>query len=181
MAAGEILPVEVLIDVGAGQQREPRRAAHVVVAGELAGLEDHLEVRAPARLLDRRDLVVHLAVAAGEERAAVDHHVDLGAPASTASAVSASFTSREDRPDGNAVATAATPTAAAPQRLDGDAREVGVDADRRDRRHVGVLGIGTAGLRAQRGDLARGVGALERRQVDHRDRQVDAPGACWPP
>ena len=32
------------------------------------------------------------------------------APASTASAVSASFTSREDRPDGNAVATAATAT-----------------------------------------------------------------------
>ena len=32
------------------------------------------------------------------------------APASTASAVSTSFTSREDRPDGNAVATAATAT-----------------------------------------------------------------------
>ena len=57
--------------------REQRRAAHVVVRAELAGLEDHLQVRGADGLLHLHDLVVDLRVAAGEERAAVDHHVDL--------------------------------------------------------------------------------------------------------
>src|SRR5207247_11204895 len=57
---------------------EQRRAADVVVGAELAGLKDDFEVRAArANLFDADDLVVDLGVAAGEERAAVDDHVDL--------------------------------------------------------------------------------------------------------
>ena len=66
-----------LDEVGAGGHREQRRAAHVVVRAELADLEDHLQVRVAAGLLHVHDLVEDLRVAAGEERAAVDHHVDL--------------------------------------------------------------------------------------------------------
>src|SRR5204862_214555 len=42
-----------------------------------ARLEDRLQVRVAARFLDAHDLVVDLRVPAGEERAAVDHNVDL--------------------------------------------------------------------------------------------------------
>ena len=66
-----------LDEVGAGRDREQRGAADVVVGAELAGLEDHLQMRGAARLLDPDDLVDDLRVAAGEEGAAVDHHVDL--------------------------------------------------------------------------------------------------------
>ena len=52
-------------------------AADIVVGHQFAGLEDHLEVRIAARRLHCDDLVVDLRVAAGEEGAAVDHHVDL--------------------------------------------------------------------------------------------------------
>ena len=55
-----------------------RRAADVVVGLQLAGLEDHLEVRRrPQASRDRDDLLEDLQVAAGQERAPVDDHVDL--------------------------------------------------------------------------------------------------------
>ena len=63
-----------------GGHREHRRPAHVVEGPELAGLEDHLEVRVPAGLADRDDLLEHRRVVAGEECAAVDDHVDLVGP-----------------------------------------------------------------------------------------------------
>ena len=66
-----------LDEVGARGHREDRRPANVVVRPELADLEDHLQMRWAGCLLHADDLVVDLRVAAGEERAAVDHHVDL--------------------------------------------------------------------------------------------------------
>src|SRR5690606_19767608 len=51
--------------------------AYVVVRRELTGLQDHLQVHTSAGLFDGDDLVEDGAVAAGEEGAAVDHHVDL--------------------------------------------------------------------------------------------------------
>src|SRR6266849_1273467 len=66
-----------LDEVGARGHREDARPAHVVVRAELTRLEDHLEVRGPACLLDGDDLLVDLLVVAGEKRAAVDHHVHL--------------------------------------------------------------------------------------------------------
>ena len=53
------------------------KSAPASSASQLAGLQDHLEVRRPARRLDRDDLLVDLKVASGQERAPVDDHVDL--------------------------------------------------------------------------------------------------------
>jgi hypothetical protein len=77
VAADGIFPVDVLMKSVARGHRQQRRATHVVVRAELAGLEDHLEVRLPDGLLHLDDLVVDLRVPAGEEGAAVDDHVDL--------------------------------------------------------------------------------------------------------
>src|SRR3954469_6573956 len=66
-----------LDEARAGQHRQPGRPPDVVVGDELAGLQDHLEVRVAGGLADRGDLVEDEAVPAGEEGAAVDHHVDL--------------------------------------------------------------------------------------------------------
>ena len=93
--------------VPAGQQRQPGRAADVVQRGQLAGLQDHLEVRAAAGLPDRDDLLVHLQVAAGRNAPRSMTMSISSAPASTASRTSASLTARLARPDGNAVATLA--------------------------------------------------------------------------
>ena len=81
VAAGCTLPVEVLMK-WAPASIPSQGAADVVVGLQLAGLEDHLEVgagsiRPGARFADRDDLVVHPLVVPGQERAPVDHHVDL--------------------------------------------------------------------------------------------------------
>ena len=77
VAAGDTLPCRGLDEVTAGQHGQPGRAPDVVVRPELARLQDHLQVCVAAGLLHLDDLVVDLRVAAGEESAAVDHHVDL--------------------------------------------------------------------------------------------------------
>ena len=76
VAACGSFPVEVLMK-SAPAAIASRSAADVVVRAELAHFEDHLQVGVAAGLLDLHDLVVHLGVAAGEECAAVDHHVHL--------------------------------------------------------------------------------------------------------
>ena len=60
-----------------GLHRDHRGVADVVVGAELGRLQDHLEVRVAAVLLDRDDLLHHAGVVAGQERLARDHHVDL--------------------------------------------------------------------------------------------------------
>ena len=99
------------------------------------------------------------------------------APLATASLTSASLTARLARPLGNAVATAATWMPVPTERLAGHAGEVAVDADGGDRRAGRVARVGAAcALAASAADLAGGVGSLQRREVDHRDREVDGPG-----
>ena len=44
VAAGPTLPVDVLMKSAPASHRQPRRPPHVVERGQLAGLEDHLEV-----------------------------------------------------------------------------------------------------------------------------------------
>ena len=95
------------------------------------------------------------------------------APASTASAVSASLTGIDDAPRRERRGHRRDDDAGTLEPLDGDAREIGVDADRCDRRDLGVVGVGPHGLRAQRADLAGRVRALQRGQVDHGDGHVD--------
>ena len=139
VAALGSLPVDVLMKSAPAAIASSDGAAHVVVGAELAGLEDHLEVRVAARLLHAHDLVVDLRVAAGEERAAVDHHVDLvGAeldgPAHVVELHARAATGRT----GSAVATEATLTPVPREPLDRDRDEVRVDADGGDRRDVPV-------------------------------------------
>ena len=116
-----------------------------------------------------------LRVAAGEERAAVDHHVDLvrAEPRPTAR-TSASFTSSGDWPDGKAVATDATFTLDPAQPLPRGRHEVRVDADApRPTGSSASVGSGRTAFDAERSDLARRVGALERRQIHHPDRELE--------
>ena len=161
-----------LDEVGAGGHREQRRAADVVVRAELAGLEDHLQVRGAAGLLHLDDLVVDLGVAAGEERAAVDHHVDLvGAERNRLTHIreldrERRLAGRERGRDRSHLHAGSVEP-----RLRGR-DEIRIDADRRDRRDRRVDRVGPHRLRAERGDLAGRVGALERRQVHHPDGEV---------
>ena len=129
-----------------------------------------------ARLLDRRDLLEHRLEAAGQERAAVDHHVDLvGAGLHGQPGVgqldlergAARGERRGDRGD---------PDPGALQLLLGHGGHVRVHAYRGGGGAVRVGRIGPARLEAERTHLAWGVRALQRRQVDHPDGQVDARG-----
>ena len=173
MAAGIDLPGRRLHEVGAAGDGEERRAAHVVVRPELAGLEDHLQVRVAARLFHPHDLVVDLRVTTGEERAAVDHHVDLvGAELDRAADVRhldvrrvlAGREARRHRGDAHARAL---------ETLARRRHEVRVHADRGAARDRRVARVRPHRLRAERGDLARRVGALERRQVGRADRELE--------
>ena len=94
------------------------------------------------------------------------------APVATASSASRSFTSREACPLGNAVVTAAAltpvPSSDAPRRS--------APGTRRQRRTTGSLASWVPGRPPWRTGCGpcRRVGALERGQVRHRDRQPDA-------
>ena len=67
-----------LDEVAAGEQGEPGRAAHVVERRKLCCFEDDFQMSAAAGLLGGDDLVEDLQVMPGQERPAIDHHVDLG-------------------------------------------------------------------------------------------------------
>ncbi len=66
-----------LDEIGAGLHRQHRRVPHMVVGAELRRLEDHLQVRVAAGLLDPLDLAHHPDIVTREERLTRDHHVDL--------------------------------------------------------------------------------------------------------
>ncbi len=178
VAAGWILPVEVLMKCAAGHHRQPAGAADVVVGLQLAGLEDHLEmrtgtVRADTGLAHGHDLLVHLEVAPGEERAPVDHHVDLvgtgldGVGGVGQLDVQCGTSARERCGDRGDMDTARA------EGLLGHRDHVGVHAHG-GRRGTGRVGrIGAHRLGRQRPDLARSVHALEGGEVDHPDREVD--------
>ena len=149
--------------------------ADVVVAAQLGGLEDHLQVGVAAGLAHAHDLLLHAGVVAGQERLARDHHVDL-------------VRARGDRVLGVAqldVQAAPGPTGSrspprrscTPVPASARARDAGerrVHADGRAGRDLGHVRGRADGLRAEVADLARRVGALERREVEHRDGQADA-------
>ena len=83
--------------------------------------------------------------------------------------------SRKVAPDGKPVATLATLTFE-PRRASFASADVsGVDAHRGDGRDGRVARLRTHRLDAHRPDLARRVLPLERRQVHHRDRELERP------
>ena len=103
--------------------------------------------RPAAGRLDAHDVVEHLAVPAGEEGSAVDHHVDLGGAGIDRHLVSASlppdWIGRRGKPW-----PPSDLDARAGKRLDGDRHHVGIDADRRRRGVSGLSGSGCRALRA---------------------------------
>src|SRR2546421_6498835 len=163
-----------LDEVGAAGDGEQRRASDVVVRSQLSGLDDDLEVRAPrADLLHADDLVVHLRIAARQESATVDDHVDLvrsrvdDLTRLEQLHLKRGLPGRERRRDrGDLHARALGP-------LDRVRHEIRVDADRRDRRDVRVGGVGPDALRRERCDLTRRVGALEGREVHDANGEVE--------
>src|SRR5262245_39913453 len=160
-----------LDEVSAGQHREPRRAPDVVIGGQLTGLEDDLEVRRATRLLDGDDLVVHLRVTAGQERATVDDHVDLIRAGRDRVGRVGELDAERNLPGRERCGDAGYVDTRSGNVRNGGRNHGRVHADRRHRRRrvVGVARRGKAGqriwmprLRAQRAHLAVGVSALER-------------------
>ena len=125
-----------------------------------------------ARLLHRDDLVEDLAERP-ERYAPRSITMSISsAPASTASATSSNFTFSEARPEGKAVATEATLTGEPPQNARARVPP-GRDRRRRRRRCGTSLSAGRADAPWCRAtSLAQGVRALERREIDHGDGQI---------
>lgn len=124
--------------------------------------------------LDLHDLVEDLAMATGEEGAAVDHHVHLARSRRHRAARVGEFVRERGAPRGNAVATDATATGLPRSAVDGDLDEIGIDADGRAGRQFGMTREGAPGLAAERPHLARRVHSLERREIGHRDDHLEA-------
>ena len=130
-------------------------------------------MRLAADLLHAPHLVVDLRVVAGEEGAAVDDHVDLvGAELGDAGGLLDLQLGRH-LPGGERGRDRGDLDAAPAHPLERVRDEVRVDAHGGHGRHRQVGGVGAHRLRAERGDLARRVGALERRQVHHPDGEVE--------
>jgi len=131
-------------------------------------------VAIPDRRLDGFYLVGHLSVAAGQERATIDHHVDLvGDLGHLARLLNLELgrdlaTGKARRDRGHQDGTAAQ-----------QGGRVGchgwIDADRRHRRDHWVPRVGALRLGAQHGDASLGVRALQSGQVGAPDGQVERP------
>ena len=167
------MPVEVLMKSApaAIASNEARRTLSYVPSSPVSRITFRWVVA--AGLLHPHDLVVDLRVAAGEERAAVDHHVDfvgtvLDHPAHLLELrLERRLARRERGRDGRDL------DAAAAQAFDRRWDEVRIDAERGDRGDAGVGWVGPDRLRGERRNLAGRVGAFERRQVGHPDGQLE--------
>src|SRR3989442_909312 len=78
-------------------------------------------------------------------------------------------------PTARPVAFSKSRTASSMTSLLGVGDQSRIDAQRRDRRDRGITRLGMDRLRREAPDLARGVAALEGRQIDHPDREVEGP------
>ena len=124
---------------------------------------------------DGGDLVEDLLVVPGEEGAAVDHHVHLVGAGRDRVLHVGQLDVQAGPAAGERGGDAGHVHAAALQFGRRDVGQVRVHADGGDHRRGRVGGVGALGLGAQRADLARRVLALQRGQVDHRDRGVERP------
>ena len=179
VAAGLTLPVEVLMKSApaSSASTEARRTLSSVASSPVSRMTFRCAVPQAARVATISSK--HLPVAPGEERAAVDHHVDLVRAGLDRVAHVGELgrercaARRERRRDARDVHAASR---AAPRPRPRRGR------DRRTRRRPAGVGrvarIGPHRLRAQRAHLAGRVRALERGQVDHADRRCRAPRPC---
>ncbi len=134
-----------------------------------------LRCASPDGLLDLDDLLEDGGVVAGEERSAVDDHVDLVGARLDRGTRLGQLDVAERLAAGEPGRDAGDLHAAPLERLFGLRDQGRVDADRRDGRDGGITGLGVHPLDAQRPDLARRVLPLEGRQVHHPDREVERP------
>jgi len=165
-----------LDEVAAAEHAEPRRAPDIVIGAELAGLQDDLEMGRAAGLLDGDDLVVDLHIAAGQERAPVDHHVDLVGAGGDRGLGVVQLDRERGLPGREGGGHAGDVHAGAGQLFGGGGDHRRVDADGGDRRAVWGGGVRPLCLGTQCSDLARGVGTFEGGEVDHADREIDRVG-----
>ena len=163
-----------LDEVRACKQREPGGAAYIVVRRPARRSPRSPSAAPAARLFDSNDLIEDAPIAArpGTRRRSITMSIS-SAPPSTAILVSASLTSRLERPDGKAVATDATLTPEPFSSVDRSRHHVGVDADRCGARCLGIVRIGQHRLAGQIAHLSGRISAFQGREIDHRDRQVD--------
>ena len=161
VAAGVILPVLVLMKSPPASIAS-HDARRTLSCRELPSLEDDLEMRAllagasGAGFLHRDDLIEHLAVPAGQEGAAVDHHVDLvGSGDGVASVLHPDLEARPAAWEGCRDTGDLDPARSQCllRRLD----KVRVDADRPPPAGRWVGRVGSERFRAERLDLARRV------------------------
>lgn len=132
-------------------------------------------MRRSARRLDGPDLIEHLAVATGEERTPVDHHVHLARARPDREFHVGELHLPRGAPRGERRGHGRDTDSGTRQRLDRRRGQIRVHAHRGDRWCLRAVRVGATGLGAQCADLALGVGAFERGEVDHPDRGVDRP------
>jgi len=142
---------------------------------EFAGFEDDLEVSGAAGFLHGGDFVENADVIAGEERAAVDDHVDLvGAIGDgTAGFLKARAkrilsTRKAGRHTGDADGGVLT------EKLSRPSDHIRINTDCGARRHFGFGFHGLSRLATERGDLVGGVFAFEVGEVHHSHRHFQA-------
>src|SRR6266498_4707088 len=169
------LPRGALDEVAAGRHRQDRGASDLIVGAELGHFQDRLQVGIPAGFLRRRDLLEGLAVPAGQERRAIQDDVDLVRSHGHRVPDLRQTTLEGSQAAGEGAGHAGHVYPCFLQPAHGYGNELRVETHRGHGRGRGVGRIGVNGLCAHGHDLARGVLALQRRQVHAADRQVERP------
>ena len=174
VAAGRDFAGRGLDEIAAGAHPDFAREADVVVSLQLAGFENHFQMRVAARFLHRGDFVEDSVVIAGQKNAAIDHHVDLIRAVARRAAhffelqIERHQTGRKrgrDRGDFHAGIA---------EKFLRDLHQIWINANRRAGRHLVARIDRLHRLAAEKGDFAGRVFSFQRRQVHHRDRELEA-------
>ena len=132
-------------------------------------------MRRAASLLDSDDLVINPLVVPGEERSAVDDHVDLVRTGVHRLLRLGDLDRREALARGKRRRHRGDADRAAAQRLHAVGDAQGVDADSGDRRYGRVARLGPHGFGAHRGHLPGRVRSFEGGQIHAADGEVERP------
>ena len=164
-----------LDEVCAGGHREHARLTNAVVGAELAGLEDHLQVR---RRRPRAPRAARRRPARTDRRGTATSSSTMSiscAPVSATSRISCRRASSGPRPLGDPTGDARDLHPGPHEMLQRDGDELRIEAHSRDGRDRRVERVGSDGLGADRHDLADRVAPLQRREVHRADREVERP------
>jgi hypothetical protein len=64
-------------EISASFHRQPACETDVIIGDQLAGFQNHFEMRRTAGLFHGRDFIKHFRAVSRQERGAVDHHIDF--------------------------------------------------------------------------------------------------------